>query len=116
LIDSKSARSWTLLADVRAAKGRKKEALEAIQKAAQITTDDPAVLRTKGILLAETGSTPDALSLLAAAVQRFPRDAELRAGYGFVLLRDRKLDEAQREFETALSIDPTIWLPTIISE
>jgi len=106
LIDSRSVRAWTLLANVRAAKRKKKEALDAIQRAAQITSDDPSVLRTKGILLVETGAQVEGLNLLSAAVQRFPRDAELRAGYGFVLLKERKLDEAQREFETALSIDP----------
>jgi Flp pilus assembly protein TadD len=58
------------------------------------------------VLLSENGDSTTAEGLLRGAVERFPRDPELRAALGYVLLRMKKSDDARQELETALSIDP----------
>lgn len=106
VLNGRSPRAWILLAQVRSLRGKKAEAFQAIERASQLTPDDPSVLRARGVLLTENGDATGAETLLRGAVGRFPRDAELRAALGYMLLRVKKTAEARQELETALSIDP----------
>jgi Flp pilus assembly protein TadD len=75
------------------------EALSYAEKANRLAPDQPKILDTLGVLLAERGNTERAVQSLQRAVQLAPADPALRLNLARVLLQAGDRNDARRELE-----------------
>ncbi|MGH9674299.1 MAG: tetratricopeptide repeat protein [Bryobacteraceae bacterium] len=67
---------------------------------------DPRAVMTEAMKLASAGRMASAEKMLAGLKQAYPKDPEIRYRLGVVLLRQRKLAEAESELEVAAVLSP----------
>ncbi|MGH9884677.1 MAG: tetratricopeptide repeat protein [bacterium] len=84
-------------------------ALRAVLEATALDPDDPAVHRLRASILSHTApgdcTVPEAAARRAVSLD--PDDAGAHAVFGSVLLRAKRIREAEERFKAALELDPT---------
>ena len=75
-----------------------------VQRAQQISPDDPELQVTMAILYLAKGDITKAREILETIVQRFPSNSRFRLPYSEALFREGKSEEALRNVEEALKI------------
>jgi protein O-mannosyl-transferase len=88
------------------AKGRKKEALEALKMAARLNPYDPRIANDIGGLVLDMGFNANALRWFQRAVDRDPQFVIARQNLAYSLAADGKEDQAIAQWETAIAVDP----------
>ena len=83
---------------------RYQEALEYINRAAELVPDDPAILDSLGWVSYRLGKMDDALKWLSRAFEMF-EDAEIGAHYGEVLWKTNQKEKAREVWEKARQIN-----------
>ncbi len=87
--------------------GRREEARERARQALQINPAWPVAVRLYVDSVLDEGERLErAHEVLAPALRRMPRNAELRALHGWVLWRQEQQAEAEAEVRSALAADP----------
>ena len=86
--------------------GKDDEAREHLSDALAIDPADAQAHINLGLLLAPIDSA-DALVHLEEGVRLWPRDPRARNSFGYVLLRTGRIDDAAKQFQMALELDPS---------
>jgi tetratricopeptide (TPR) repeat protein len=113
-LDPKMATYWLHLATARRLSADDKGAKEAIAEALRLAPDDGKILLEQGILLAQTGTTPEekqrAETALKAAIQKgnsAEEQAEVLRRLGKLYIEERRYAEAEAILEQALRTIPS---------
>jgi tetratricopeptide (TPR) repeat protein len=83
--------------------GRVEEARDAFARATAADARSAAAGDRLGVALAQLSAYNEAAAALARAVELDPRSAEFHVDFGFTLLAQARLVDAEREFEAALA-------------
>jgi len=82
------------------------EAFDELKAAEEMKPDYPETLAGLGYYFREKGDLASAVLYFEKALAIEPRNWEARNIYGVTLFRQRKYDEALKQFEAAIAIDP----------
>lgn len=77
-----------------------------LARAQQIAPDDPAPMQLRGEILFDKGDVPGALKQFEAVLEKHPNHLPTLFAHANVSMTTGKLDDAQRDIELALKIDP----------
>ena len=105
-IDPKDPAVWNRLGFVLIALGNRPEALQAFEKAAAPRADYPEAHVNYGVMLVDAEDYRGAVKELEVAVRYAPTNAVARLNLGNAYRGAKEFDEAQREYERALTLDP----------
>ena len=94
------------LGRVLGAEDKKEDAIAELQAGLALTPGDGGAQRDLADLYASSGSYDKAEAIYRPLLAANPKDPELHDDFGKVLLRLRKLPEAQREFTLAVQLKP----------
>lgn len=82
-------------------------ALDEFRKILEQNPDSSAAHVLTGQALDGLGKTPEAIAEFQAAAKTAPREPNVHFGLGYLYWKSHQYDEAQREFENELSVDPS---------
>jgi protein O-mannosyl-transferase len=112
-ISERYPEAWTALGESLMAAGRMDEAIAAYERAVALRAADPAIraklvaaLNASAMSRLKSGDVEGAEGLLRKGTALAPDDATTHATLGVLLARAGRLDEAEREFEEAVRLDP----------
>ena len=88
--------------------GRIEEAEALLQSAADAAPDDAVPMLALFAMYRDLGREDASYAAIADAAQRAPREAEIRSDYGQEASKRNDYEIAEREFEAALTLDPTL--------
>jgi tetratricopeptide (TPR) repeat protein len=94
------------LGRVLAAEGKNDDAIAELQAGAKLDPNDPSVQRDLADLYAIAGKNDLAEAAYRPLVSANLKDAELHHALGVALLRQKKFEEAQKEFLAAVTLKP----------
>jgi len=94
------------LGRVLAAEGKNDDAIAELQAGAKLDPNDPSVQRDLADLYAISGKNDLAEAAYRPLVSANLKDAELHHALGVALLRQKKFEEAQKEFLAAVTLKP----------
>ena len=98
--------AWKVLGASLKSLGKNSEALEAIQKAAMLSPNDPAAHNNLGIILKDFGKDNEAEASLRNAIALKPDFAEAHNNLGTTLKKIGKLDESRTYLKEAIALKP----------
>ena len=98
---------WLALGQAHLARGDKRAAVEAIERALELPAENARIITRLGNLALNAGAPALAERCYRAAQQQEPRYAAAIAGLAFALADQRRLEEAQVAAGTAMTIAPT---------
>jgi len=104
-IDPKDAATWNRLGFVELALGNRPEALAAFEKASSLRRDYPEAHLNYGAMLVDAEDYSGAVKELELAVRYAPSSVPARLNLGNAYRGAKQFDQAQREYEKALSLD-----------
>jgi eukaryotic-like serine/threonine-protein kinase len=106
-LDPRSAEANGALADVFAAQGKDQDAIATYQKAIDLAPDDWRWPVRLGAMEIGTGDLKDAIAQFQRATQLAPDNAVAYYDLGIADMRSDHMDQARKDLEKALSIEPT---------
>ncbi len=98
-LDSKRTRNRLLLARCMASFGRHKEACETLVPCLSAKTPSVDLLLTYSEMSRNSGNEEKAIEILGEFVKRFPRQPQIRAEYGVLLVQVGRFEEANQYLE-----------------
>jgi len=102
----------TVLRQLGDAEGAAAESRKGAEIAKQKTSEQAAQLSTNsGLRLLKAGDVEGAISQFRAAINSAPNYAAAHFQLGMALRQQGKIEEAQKEFERAVALDPRLTLP-----
>ena len=100
------ADNYSLLGQVLLRRRRWQDALTAAEDGLRLDADHGGCSHVRSLALSSLGRREEADHVARAALARDPEDPAGHARHGWLLLRDRRYDEALDSFRTALRLDP----------
>lgn len=91
------------LAGMYFSRGQTSTALDELKAAMAMSPDLPEAHSLRGLVLASAGDLRGAEDSFQRALQLAPRDADVMHNYGWFLCQQRRFDEAEVQFRTALA-------------
>ena len=91
-----------------AVEGLSGAALEQLETARKAMPRDPRPLRAIGLLQADTGHVPEALISFQRATELDDADAATWNNYGFLLMSDKRYEDAREALERAVTLDGSV--------
>ena len=82
------------------------EAVDALEKCIKLKPDDYYAMSNLAVIMMNTGKTEDALRFAKQAVDTEPAYVNGRVTYGAMLAMTKHYDEAEKQFNEALRLDP----------
>lgn len=92
--DSGNAEAWYLRGILLYQTGRKREAIQSLEKAAGAQPGHPDILSSLGSVCADIGDYDTAIRVMREAIEAAPQDAKPYVRLGMVLLETRQFEEA----------------------
>ena len=86
-----------------------RQALETAEQAMAKSPDDPLTLDTLGVVFTQTNAHLQAIEAFRLAAARMPDVASYRFNLATSLMFTGELDEAEREYEACLALEPRYW-------
>jgi outer membrane protein assembly factor BamD (BamD/ComL family) len=87
-------------------RGETRKAITELERVQRMFPDYTDMIVTLGQFYLESGDTTRAIDLLQRLVARAPESPEARYYYGVALVYRKRVDEALRQFDAALRLDP----------
>jgi tetratricopeptide (TPR) repeat protein len=84
-------------------------ALEAAKKARRLAWDNPAALDALGVVYTQAGQHDQAMDVFRRLIELAPGQAHHHFNYAAALVIAGDIAQAEAEFETCLTLDPTYW-------
>ncbi len=104
--DTKYEPGYVNIAIAEYSRGRYGDSLHWIAQALAIDPDDARALYYRGLCLRWQNHYPEAIAVLEPVAERYPRFRQVHQELGYMLMVQRKYNEAKTQYEAVLAIDP----------